>query len=76
MAVKKSTKAIRLTQRDLKRLDDNVEKCALAIGSRFGEVDNAIVLMADELLETTRRWSAELRDYMSDRAADGETWEL
>jgi len=72
----KPCKAIRLTERDLKKLDDNVEKCALAIGGRFGECDEALVRMADELLDTTRRWTAELREYMKERAADGETWEL
>lgn len=71
-----STKAIRLTERDLKRLDDKVEKCALAIGGRFGEVDEALVRMADELLDSTRRWASELREYMRERAAEGETWEL
>lgn len=72
----KTLKAISKTERDLKRLDDNVEKCALAIGERFGECDEALVRMADDLLESTRRWAAELREYMKERASDGETWEL
>lgn len=72
----KPCKAIRQTERDLKRLDDCVEKCALAIGARFGECDEALVRMADDLLEMTRRWATELREYMRERAAEGETWEL
>lgn len=72
----KPCKAIRLTKRDLKRLDDNVEKCALAIGGRFGDVDDALVRMADDLLDMTRRWTKELEEYMLERAAEGETWEL
>ncbi len=72
----KPCKAIQQTDRDLRRLDDNVEKCALAIGARFGECDEALVRMADDLLATTRRWATELREYMNERADDGETWEL
>lgn len=72
----KPCKARRLTERDLKRLDDNVEKCALALGERFGECDEALVRMADDLLQSTRTWAAELREYMDERANDGETWEL
>lgn len=72
----KACKARRQTERDLKRLDDDVEKCALAIGARFGECDEALVIAADNLLATTRAWAAELRDYMNEREADGETWEL
>lgn len=74
--MKKPCKAIRLTERDLKRLDDDVEKRALAIGARFGECDEMLVRMADNLLEMTRTWASELREYMSERAAEGETWEL
>jgi len=72
----KPCKAIRLTERDLKRLDDNVEKCALALGARFGDVDGGLERLADELLRMTRDWAAEVREYMADRAAAGETWEL
>lgn len=72
----KPCKAIRLTERDLKRLDDEVEKAALAIGARFGECDEALVRMADYLLRMTREWADELREYMNERAADGESWEL
>ncbi len=72
----KPCKAIRLTERDLKKLDDYVEKIALAIGERFGECDGALVRMADELLSNTRQWQEEVREYMTERAADGETWEL
>jgi len=72
---KKPCKAIRLTERDLKRLDDDVEKCALAMGARFGDIDHGLVRMADDLLATTRQWVEEVREYMTERAADGETWE-
>jgi hypothetical protein len=76
MSANKICKARRQTERDLKRLDDDVEKRVLAIGERFGECDEALVRMADDLLRTTRAWAAELREYMDERAADGETWEL
>jgi len=72
----KPCKARRQTERDLKRLDDDVEKRVLAIGARFGECDEALVRMADDLLERTRRWAAELREYMEEREAEGERWEL
>lgn len=72
----KPCKARRQTERDLKRLDDNVEKCALAIGERFGECDEALVRLADALLEMTRTWAKELREYMDEREAEGETWQL
>lgn len=73
----KPCKARRQTERDLKRLDNNVEKAALAIGARFGECDEALVRMADDLLDMTRKWATELREYMEERASiDGETWEL
>lgn len=72
----KPCKAKRLTDRDLKRLDDNVEKCALAIGARFGEVDEGLVRLADELLDLTRNWAKEVRFYIDEREKEGETWEL
>lgn len=73
----KPCKARRQTERDLKRLDDDVEKRALAIGARFGECDEALVRMADDLLEMTRKWATELREYMDEREQiDGETWQL
>jgi len=73
---KKPCKAIRQTDRDLKRLDDEVERCALAMGGRFGDIDDGLVRMADDLLATVRQWATEVREYMAERAADGERWEL
>ena len=73
---KKPCKARRATERDLKRLDDDVEKRVLAIGARFGECDEALVRMADDLLDSTRRWAREMREYMDEREAEGETWEM
>ena len=69
-------KAIRLTERDLKRLDDNIEKSVLRLAERFGDCDGAIERMLDNFLADTRRWGSELREYMKERTADGETWEL
>jgi predicted ArsR family transcriptional regulator len=70
-------KAIRLTERDLRRLDDHVEKCALALGERFGEVDGGLERLADDLLRMTREWADEVRSYMRDRnETEGETWQL
>lgn len=76
MMKSKPCKARRQTERDLKALDDAVEKRVLAIGARFGECDDAIVRMADQLLDDTRRWMAELREYMDEREAEGWDWEI
>lgn len=74
---KKRCKARRLTETTLKRLDDAVEKQMLVIGERFGECDQALVNMADDLLRMTRQWADELREHMEQRETiDGETWEL
>lgn len=69
-------KAIRLTEADLKRLDNNIEKSVLRLAERFGDCDGAIERMLDNFLADTRRWADELREYMKERTADGETWEL
>ena len=70
------SKAIRLTERDLKKLDNDIEKTILRLAERFGECDGAIGRMLDNFLADTRRWADELREYMKERTADGETWEL
>ena len=72
----KPSKARRQTDRDLKRLDDAVEKCALAIGGRFGDSDQTLVNQADDLLLTVRAWAKNLREYMTEREAEGQTWTL
>jgi hypothetical protein len=72
----KPGKAIRLTERDLKRLDNDVEKTILRLAERFGDCDGAIERMLDNFLADERRWADELREYMKERTADGETWEL
>jgi len=69
-------RAIRLTEKDLRRLDDGVEKTILRLAERFGDCDGAIERMLDCFLADTRRWADELREYMKERSADGETWEL
>ena len=69
-------KAIQLTERDLKRLDNDIEKTVLRLAERFGECDGAIERMLDVFLADTRQWASELREYMQERTADGETWEL
>lgn len=69
-------RAIRLTETDLKRLDNNIEKSMLRLAERFGECDGTIERMLDTFLADTRRWADELREYMKARTADGETWEL
>lgn len=74
---KKRCKARRLTETTLKRLDDAVEKHVLILGERFGECDEAIVRMADDLLRDLRAWADELREHMEQKETiDGETWEL
>ena len=69
-------KAIRLTDLDLKRLDNDIEKTVLRLAERFGDCDGAIERMIDCLLADTRQWASDLREYMKERTADGETWEL
>lgn len=69
-------KAIRLTEKDLKRLDNDIEKTILKLAERFGDCDGAIERMLDDFLADERRWADELREYMKERTADGETWEL
>jgi len=69
-------KAIRLTEKDLKRLDNDIEKTILRLAERFGDCDVAIERMLDLFLADSRRWANELREYMKERSADGETWEL
>jgi hypothetical protein len=69
-------KAIRLTEKDLLRLDNDIEKTVLRLAERFGECDGAIERMLDDLLRDTREWAKNLREYMTERTADGETWEL
>jgi hypothetical protein len=69
-------KAIRFTETDLKRLDNDIEKTILRLAERFGDCDGAIERMLDDFLADSRRWAAELREYMKERTADGETWEL
>ena len=69
-------KAIRLTEADLKRLDNDVEKAMLRLAERFGDCDGAIERMIDCFLADTRQWASDLREYMKERTADGETWEL
>ena len=69
-------KAIRLTERDLKRLDNDVEKSIFRLAERFGECDGGIERMLDDFLRDTREWADNLRQYMKERTADGETWEL
>lgn len=70
------SRAIRLTETDLKRLDNNIEKSVLRLAERFGDCDGGIERMLDNFLADTRRWADELREYMKERSADGETWEL
>lgn len=69
-------KAIWMTERDLKRLDNAIEKHILRLAERFGECDGTIERMLDDFLLDSREWADNLREYMKDRTADGETWEL
>jgi len=69
-------KAIRLTERDLKRLDNDIEKTIFRLAERFGECDGAIERMLDDFVRDSREWANNLREYMKERVEDGETWEL
>lgn len=73
---KQPCKAIRLTERDFRKLDDAVEKICLSMATRFGECDGYLEHAPDELLRMLRDWITETREYMADRAAEGETWQL
>lgn len=63
-------KAIRLTEKDLKRLDSDIEKTILKLAQRFGDVDGGIERMLDDFMRDTRQWAADLREYMNDRATE------
>lgn len=69
-------KAIRLTNADLKRLDNGIEKTILKLAERFGDCDGGIERMLDDFLRDSRQWADDLRHYMTERTSDGETWEL
>ena len=69
-------KAIRLTEKDLKRLDNDIEKTILRLAERFGECDGGIERMLDNFMRDTRQWADDLREHMKERTSDGETWEL
>lgn len=69
-------KAIRLTETDLRHLDNDIEKTVLRLAERFGECDGTIERMLDDFLRDTRDWANQLREYMKERTKDGETWEL
>ncbi len=69
-------RAIRLTNADLKRLDNGIEKIVLKLAERFGDCDGGIERMLDDFLRDTRQWADDLREYMKERTSDGETWEL
>ena len=72
----RTCKAIRLTDQDLKRLDNNIEKIMLRLAERFGDCDGGLERMIDQFLDDSRDWANQVRQYMRDRHADGETWEL
>lgn len=69
-------KAVRLTENDLKRLDNDIEKHIARLAERFGDCDGTIERMLDNFRADTRQWANDLRDYMRERTAEGETWEL
>lgn len=75
-SIKKPCKARWMTERDLKRLDNDIEKTIFRLAERFGECDGAIERMLDDFMRDTREWATLLRAYMDEREADGETWEL
>jgi hypothetical protein len=58
------------TERNLHRLRDAVEKEALAIAYRFGDIDNTMVTMADQLKDDVDRWIAEVREYIEEAVRD------
>lgn len=70
-----SLKRARQTERNLAKLRDVVEKHVLEIGYRFGDVDNTMVTMADQLQDDVTRWIAQVREYMADRVS-GDHWEF
>jgi hypothetical protein len=70
---KRPTFAVRLarqTERDLTALRDQIEKRVLAIGGRFGDIDNAMVSQADDLQRTFEHWAGEMRAYMDECVKD------
>jgi hypothetical protein len=65
----------RETEKDLKRLSDDVDKRVYAIGGRFGDVDQMMVNAADDLKRTVDRWIEEIREIMAEQVAE-DNWNL
>lgn len=62
------------TNRNLKALHNAVEKQVIAIGGRFGDIDEVMVTMADEIFAAVTDMIASMREYMAE--ADKEKWRL
>jgi hypothetical protein len=54
------------TERNIRTIVRAVQKPALAIGYRFGDIDSVMVSAADELIDMVDSWAARQRAYMND----------
>jgi hypothetical protein len=59
------------TERNIRTIVLTVQKPSLAIGYRFGEIDQVMVAAADELLSTIERWADEQRKYIQTCVEEG-----
>lgn len=59
------------TERNIQAVEDAAKKAALAIGARFGDIDNTMVRAADGLQQLIEQWGNETRQYMSGTVREG-----
>jgi hypothetical protein len=59
------------TERNIRTLLLAVQKPALAIGYRFGDIDQVMVSEADDLVAMVQHWADKQRHYMDECIKEG-----
>lgn len=59
------------TERNIQAVEEAVKKAWLAIGGRFGDIDNTMVSAADGLKNLLDQWAHETRQYMHETCREG-----
>ncbi|WP_263353312.1 hypothetical protein [Acidicapsa acidisoli] len=59
------------TERNIRAIVLAIQKPAMAIGYRFGDIDQVMVSAADELLAMVDRWADEQRKYIENCVTEG-----
>jgi hypothetical protein len=59
------------TERNIRTIVLAIQKPVLAIGYRFGDIDQVMVSSADELLQMVDHWAAKQRKYVDECIAEG-----